>query len=423
MSHLITLQNVSLAYGLQPLLDNIALQINAGERICLIGRNGAGKSSLMKIIEGAIIQDSGSIWRKPPLRIARLSQELPSDLTMTVYTYVSQGLAEAGRLLADYHAQTQALGHHPTKESILQLEKLQANIDAIHGWHADQAITQILTRLLLPADKTLSDLSGGWQRRAALAKALVSSPELLLLDEPTNHLDINAIQWLEEQLLALNIGILFITHDRSLLRRLATRIIELDRGQLTSWTCNYDEFLNRKEAMLQAEAKHHADFDKKLAEEERWIRQGIKARRTRNEGRVRALKAMRRERAERLDRQGKASFDINRADSSGQLVIEANDITHAYHDKIIINDFSTRIMRGDKIGFIGPNGAGKTTLLNILLGTLKPQQGTITIGTKLKIAYFDQLRAALAPEKTVMENVAEGRDSIEINGQQKHIIS
>lgn len=423
MSHLVTLENVSLAYGLHPLLDQVKLQITTGERVCLIGRNGAGKSSLMKVIEGAVQPDSGSVWRKPHLRMARLSQELPQELSMTIYEFVSQGLEETGKLLAEYHALTHRLAHSHTDKDMADLERLQTNIDAVDGWQFDNTINHILLRLELNPDQKLSDLSGGWQRRAALAKALVSSPELLLLDEPTNHLDVSAIQWLEDQLLSFNIGILFITHDRSLLQRLATRIIELDRGQLTSWECTYDEFLIRKEDMLHAESKHNSDFDKKLAEEERWIRQGIKARRTRNEGRVRALKALRNERAERREVQGRATFNINQAAESGQLVVEAKNISYAFDDKVIVKNFSTRIMRGDKIGLIGPNGVGKSTLLNILLGNLAPQHGTVTIGTKLQVAYFDQLRQALMPEKTVMENVAEGRESIEINGQNKHIIS
>ncbi|EKD70960.1 MAG: hypothetical protein ACD_46C00314G0005 [uncultured bacterium] len=423
MSHLVTLENISLAYGLHALLDEVKLQINTGERICLIGRNGAGKSSLMKIIEGVILPDSGMVWRKPHLRISRLSQELPEKTNISIYEFVADGLAETGKLLTDYHTLTQKISHSHTQDDLRQLEKLQNKIDAVNGWQFNTNIESILTRLELNAEQSFADLSGGWQRRAALAKALVSSPELLLLDEPTNHLDISAIQWLEDQLLSLNIGILFITHDRSLLRRLATRIIELDRGQLTSWPGDYDNFLIRKEEMLHAEAKHHADFDKKLAEEERWIRQGVKARRTRNEGRVRALEEMRRERSKRREVQGKATFNINEADKSGQLVVEAKNVSHSFDDRLVIKNFSTRIIRGDKIGLIGPNGIGKSTLLNILLGNLQPQHGTVTIGTKLKIAYFDQMRQALAPEKTVMENVAEGRESIEVNGKTKHIIS
>lgn len=422
MTLLINIENVSLAYGLDKLLDQAKLQINKGERICLIGRNGAGKSSLMKIIEGTQLPDSGTVWRKPNLRLSRLSQELPQKEMRTVYEFVADGLSEIGKLLADYHALTHELSHQTSDKQLKQLERLQQQIDAKQGWLLEQQISSILTRLELDPDKKVMELSGGWQRRAALAQALVSDPELLLLDEPTNHLDVEAIEWLENQLMNCGVALLFITHDRSLLRKLATRIIELDRGNLTSWPGDYDNFLIRKEEMLHAEAKHHAEFDKKLAQEEKWIRQGIKARRTRNEGRVRALEAMRLERAKRREVQGRATISLNEADKSGQLVIEAQHVSHGFNDRILINDFSIRIMRGDKIALIGPNGVGKSTLLNILLGNIRPDAGTVTQGTKLKVAYFDQLRQALNLDKTVIENVVEGSDTIEANGQKKHII-
>lgn len=423
MSNLIILDQVSLAFGLTPLLDQVKLQITKGERVCLIGRNGAGKSSLLKIIEGSQLPDSGSVWRKPHLRIARLTQELPQHIQSTVYEFVAEGLAEMGQTLAAYHNLTQRLTHSHSEADLLALEKLQQKIDVHQGWHFEQDIKTILTRLNLDADKRVAELSGGWQRRVALAKALVISPELLLLDEPTNHLDIEAIQWLEDQLMSTNIGLLFITHDRALLKRLATRIIELDRGQLTSWPGDYENFLRRKEELLHAEAQQNAEFDKKLAQEERWIRQGIKARRTRNEGRVRALEALRLERQQRIEVEGKANFNLNEAVKSGRLVIEAKNITQCYQDQRVIDDFSIRIMRGDRIGLIGPNGVGKSTLLNILLGNLAPQQGSVNQGTQLQIAYFDQMREALNPEKTVMDNVAQGSDFIEIGGKKRHIIS
>ncbi len=423
MSNLITLENISLAYGLDHLLDHAKLQIASGERVCLIGRNGAGKSSLMKIIDGTLLPDSGNIFRQPHLRIARLEQELPQTITGTVYEYVASGLAETGKLLADYHLLLHRLEHSCTDEDLAELERLQHRIDTTNGWEFEQKIKNILERLELDAEQSVANLSGGWQRRAALAKALVISPDLLLLDEPTNHLDIEAIQWLEEQLLACQIGLLFITHDRSLLQRLATRIIELDRGNLTSWPGDYENFLRRKEEMLHAEAQQNAEFDKKLAQEEKWIRQGIKARRTRNEGRVRALEALRLERSKRREIQGKASFNLNEAQKSGRLVIEAENISQAYNQKTVIDHFSVRIMRGDRIGLIGPNGVGKTTLLNILLGKVPPQQGTVTQGTKLQVAYFDQLRQALDLEKTVIENVVQGSDFIETDGQRRHIMS
>ncbi len=423
MSNLITLDNVCLAYGLDHLLDNVKCQIENDERICLIGRNGAGKSSFLKIIEGTHLPDSGTIWRKPNLRISRLAQELPQNIDMTVFEFVAQGLAQTGELLAAYHSLTLRLMHSHTEQDLAQLEKLQHAIEANNGWQFEQDVTRILQRLELNPDKPMKELSGGWQRRAALAKALVSSPELLLLDEPTNHLDIEAIQWLEEQLLSCNTGLLFITHDRALLQRLATRIIELDRGQLTSWPGDYGNFLRRKEEMLHAESRHNAEFDKKLAQEERWIRQGIKARRTRNEGRVRALESLRLERSKRREIQSAATFNIGEAQKSGKLVVEATNISHQFNHQVIIKDFSLRIMRGDKIGLIGPNGVGKSTLLNILLGKLKPQQGTLLQGTKLEIAYFDQLRQSLDLEKTVIDNVSQGTDTIEINGKKRHIIS
>lgn len=415
--------NVSLAYGLDVLLDKVKFQIEKGERVCLIGRNGAGKSSLLKIIEGVQLPDSGTIWRMPQLRMARLTQELPANLQMTVYEFVALGIAEVGQLLASYHMLTHKITQTHTSSDLVELERIQQAIDVKNGWQFDQTMQTVLTRLELNPDQRLSELSGGWQRRAALAQALVSSPELLLLDEPTNHLDIEAIQWLEEQLLNLNIGLIFITHDRSLLQRLATRIIELDRGKLTSWPGDYANFLRRKEEMLAAEANQHAEFDKKLAQEERWIRQGIKARRTRNEGRVRALEALRLERSKRREVQGKVTFNMNEAQKSGQLVVEAQHIKHSFNHKLIIDDFSTRIMRGDRIGLIGPNGIGKSTLLNILLGKLQPEAGQLIQGTRLEIAYFDQLRETLDLEKTVIQNVAEGSDTIEINGKTKHIIS
>lgn len=423
MTNLITLDNVSLAFGLDSLLDHAKLQISAGERVCLIGRNGAGKSSLLKIIEGTLTPDVGSVWRKPALRMSRLAQELPQHNSATVYEYVSQGLSDAGKLLAEYHALTHRLTEAHTQKDLVQLEQLQHKIDAVNGWQFEQNIKTVLTRLELHPDSCIDDLSGGWQRRAALAQALVSSPELLLLDEPTNHLDIEAIQWLEDQLISCDTGLLFITHDRALLQRLATRIIELDRGQLTSWPGDYANFLRRKDEMLHAEAKQHADFDKKLAQEETWIRQGIKARRTRNEGRVRALEALRVTRSKRREVQGRAAFNVNEAEKSGQLVIEAKNITHTFNQHPIIKNFSLRIMRGDRIGLIGPNGVGKSTLLNILLGDLAPQEGTVTQGTKLQVAYFDQLRRALDLDKSVIDNVAGGREMIEVNGKQQHIIS
>lgn len=421
MSTLINLDKIYLSYGNAPLLDHVDFQVLPGERVCLIGRNGAGKSSFLKIIDGSVIPDTGKIHRESSVRIARLEQELPQQGNLTVYDAVSQGLAETGKLLTAYHHLLQDFSG--TDSELAQLEKLQSGLDACHGWQFEQSIQEVLTRLSLPADQKITALSGGWQRRVALAKALVVKPDLLLLDEPTNHLDIDAIQWLEDQLLAFNGGILFITHDRTLLKRLATRIIELDRGNLTSWPGDYDNFLRRKEELLAAEANLNKEFDKKLADEERWIRQGIKARRTRNEGRVRALEALRSERQQRREIQGKVNIEVNDAQRSGKLVVSAENISQHYDDKTIIKDFSIRIMRGDRIGLLGPNGAGKTTLLNILLGKNLPEKGEVKLGTQLDIAYFDQLRATLDPEKSILDNVAGGRSSITVNGKDRHVIS
>lgn len=423
MSVLVSLDKVCLAYGSDALLDKVDFQIEPGERVCLIGRNGAGKSSFLRMIEGVIQPDSGKVHRSSHLRIARLEQELPQSSDLTVYDAVAQGLAKTGEILTEYHHLVQTAFTTGGETEQNRLFELQQQIDACQGWQLGQYIDEILTRLDLPADKKVAELSGGWQRRVALARALVHKPELLLLDEPTNHLDIEAIQWLEEQLLSFNGGILFITHDRSFLCRLATRIIELDRGNLISWPGSYDNFLRRKEELYAAEAHLNREFDKKLAEEEKWIRQGIKARRTRNEGRVRALEDLRKTRSERRDVQGTVNLELNRASISGQLVAAAENITYGYDDKIIINDFSTRIIRGDRIGLLGPNGIGKTTLLHLLLGKLVPQKGKIQLGTKLEVAYFDQLRAALDPEKTILENVAGGRTSIMINGKERHAVS
>lgn len=423
MSHLLSLENVSLAYGLDQLLNQINFQIHSGERVSLIGRNGAGKSSLLKLIEGIEKPDKGNIWRNPSIKIARLEQTLPSDYTLSVFDYVAQGLHEIGKLLADYHCLLHQLAVNQHPDDLKKLETVQSKLDACHGWQYEKNINMMLERLQLNGEETVASLSGGWQRRAALAKTLVTEPDLLLLDEPTNHLDIQGIEWLEEKLHAWKGALIFITHDRALLKRLATRIIELDRGNITSWPGDYANFLQQKQALLDAEDKLNAEFDKKLAQEEVWIRQGIKARRTRNEGRVRALEKMRRERASRRTLQGNVNLALNEAERSGRLVIEANDISQAFNDKKIIEHFSIRIQRGDRIGLIGPNGVGKTTLLNILLGNLAPQEGLITHGTRLEIAYFDQLRATLDWKETVINNVAEGSDHIEYDGKKRHIIS
>ena len=419
---LLSFDRVSISFGRHALLDEASFQIDAGERVCLIGRNGAGKSTLLKIVHGEVMTDAGEIWRQPGLSIARLSQDLPGDDGASVYDIVAMGLAGVGRLLAEFHHVSHAVAEDASL--MKRMEVLQHEIDACNGWTLGQRVDDMLARLELPADTCIAGLSGGWRRRVALAQALVSNPDLLLLDEPTNHLDIELIQWLEEQLVELRGGVLFVTHDRALLTRLATRIVEIDRGVLTSWACNYPTFLVKKAAALEEEARHAALFDKKLAQEEAWIRQGIKARRTRNEGRVRALIALREKRAERREVEGRVRLALDEGRGSGKLVAEVRHVSYAWtgSETPVVNDFSLRVMRGDRIGLVGPNGAGKTTLLRLLLGQLRPTSGQVRLGTKLEIAYYDQLRAALEFEKTVIENLAEGREYIEINGERRHVI-
>ncbi len=420
---LLSLDRVSLAFGRSALLDAATLQIEAGERVCLIGRNGAGKSTLLRIVAGDVAADSGEVWRQPGLAIATLSQELPADVDATVFDAVAEGLTEIGRLLAEYHHVSQAVAASSDEFLLARLDDLQHAIEAREGWSLSQRVDQILARLELPADARLGELSGGWRRRVALAQALVREPDLLLLDEPTNHLDIEVIQWLEEQLLEFRGGVLFVTHDRTLLTRLATRIVELDRGVVSSWACDYPTFLTRKAAALEEEARHAALFDKKLAQEEVWIRQGIKARRTRNEGRVRALVELRKQRAQRRELEGSARLSVDEGVASGKLVAEAKRLSYAWGEKPIVRDLSLRIMRGDRIGLVGPNGAGKTTLLRLLLGQLEPTSGSLRLGTKLEVAYYDQLRAVLEGDKTVLENIAEGREFVDVQGQRRHVIS
>jgi ATP-binding cassette subfamily F protein uup len=419
---LLSFDDVSISFGRHPLLEHASFQIDAGERVCLIGRNGAGKSTLLKIVDGDVAPDSGEVWRQPGLRVARLAQDLPADDNATVIDVVAEGLAEAGRLLAEFSHVSHAVGSDSSQ--LKRMATLQHEIDACDGWALGQRVDQMLSRLELPAEMTIGELSGGWRRRVALAQALVSDPDLLLLDEPTNHLDIEVIQWLEEQLLDLRGGVLFVTHDRALLTRLATRIVELDRGVLTSWEGDYPTFLAKKAAALEEDARHAASFDKKLAQEEVWIRKGIQARRTRNEGRVRALKAMRKERAERREVEGKVQLALDAGRTSGKLVIDAEHLTYAWGEGAvpIVRDLSLRVMRGDRIGLVGPNGVGKTTLLRLLLGQLEPSSGSVRQGTKLDVAYYDQLRGGLDPEKSVLENLGDGREFIEIGDQRRHVI-
>ena len=417
---LIRFDDVSIAYGDHPLLDKACLQLEPGERVCLIGRNGAGKSTLLKAASETIQPDDGHIWRKPSLKIGMLNQDLPIADNKRVYDVVASGLETAGQLLADWHELSMNI---ETDADMKKLERVQSQLESMNGWALQRRVEQTIQNLQLLGDKSMGELSGGWRRRVELARALVSEPDLLLLDEPTNHLDIITIAWLEQQLKDFRGGILFITHDRSFLKALATRILELDRGQLTSWDCNYETYLERKAHQLEVEAEHNALFDKKLAQEEVWVRQGIKARRTRNEGRVRALKALREERLERRNVQGKATFSLGAAERSGKLVVEVQNISKGFSGQPLVHDFSFALMRGDKVGLIGANGVGKTTLLKMLLGEMQPDSGTIRHGTKMEVAYFDQMRQQLDLEKSVIDNVAEGRDQITIDGQSRHIIS
>ncbi len=419
---LIRFEKVSLAFGHWPLLDNVELQIEPGERVCLVGRNGTGKSTLMHVMRGAIVPDDGNVWRKSGLRVAYLAQDLPVDETRTVFEVITDGLEAMGAAMVEYHHALQVVMEDHSEAAMEALSRAQQALDAGDGWRLEQRVEEVISRLDLPADKSLDSLSGGFKRRVLLAQALVLEPDLLLLDEPTNHLDIEGIQWLEEFLRGWNGSLLFITHDRAFLQNLATRIVELDRGALTSWPGDYANYLVKREERLAVEAEHNAKFDKKLAEEEVWIRQGIKARRTRNEGRARALQALRNERMQRREQQGKARLEMSQADASGKLVVEVENATVGYGETPVIRDFSAKIVRGDRIGIIGPNGVGKSTLLKLLLGELQPQQGTVKLGTKLKVAYFDQQRAQLDLDKSVIDNLNLGGDMVSINGREKHVM-
>ncbi|MCF7988353.1 MAG: ATP-binding cassette domain-containing protein [Methylovulum sp.] len=419
---LLRLSNVSIAFGTHALLDKADFQLDAGERVGLLGRNGEGKSTLMKIIAGNIHADHGDIWRQPELKLSWLEQapDLPDDAT--IYDAVADGLGELGHWLTRYHALTLSMDYEDEK-SLHELGELQHKLESHNGWHFQQRVETTLSKLGLPGELNVNGLSGGWKRRVALARALVIDPEVLLLDEPTNHLDFESITWLEEQILNFQGAVLFVTHDRAFLQKLATRIIDLDRGNLVSWQGSYDDYLRRKAAALEDEAKQNAEFDSKLAEEEVWIRQGVKARRTRNEGRVRALEKLRQERALRREQQGTSKLTLARADTSGKKVIEVLNMSFAYQDKRIIDNFSTLIQRGDKIGLVGANGAGKSTLLKLLLQQLEPSSGTVEQGTRLEIAYFDQLRDQLDPEMTVADTVANGNDFVDIAGNKRHVMS
>lgn len=421
----VSLREISINFTGTILLNKVSMQIEPGERVCLLGRNGEGKSTLLGIIQGTTIPDGGSVDYAKGSRVAMLPQEVPHDLGGLVYDVVALGLGTVGEHLTAYHEASRALtfetGNHD--KLVAQMERAQHALEDAGGWPHHQTIETVLSHLKLDGEDEFDSLSGGTKRRALLARALVSNPDLLILDEPTNHLDIESIDWLEDFLLRQNTALLFVTHDRAFLKRIATRIIELDRGRLHNWDCNYSTYLQRKEADLEAEAKQNHNFDKKLAEEETWIRQGIKARRTRNMGRVRDLRQMREERKARRERTGSVKMVIQEADRTGKLVVEAKNICFGYDDKPIVGDFSAAIMRGDKVGLIGPNGVGKTTLLNILLGRIEPQSGSLRQGVNIQVCYFDQLREQLDETKSARHNVADGNDFVDINGHRRHVMS
>ncbi|MFQ1054771.1 ABC transporter ATP-binding protein [Gilliamella apicola] len=419
---LINLTNAYLSFSDAPLLDHIDMSIEVNERVCLVGRNGAGKSTLLKVLNKEVPLDEGQIVYENNVVVSRLQQDPPRDVQGNVFDFVAEGLQEQAQLLKDYHELSHRVEQEPSESNLAKLAKMQEQLDHQNGWQLENRIRNVISSLSLDSEAQLSSLSGGWLRKAALAKALVCQPTVLLLDEPTNHLDIETIKWLEEFLKSFNGSIVFISHDRSFIRQMATRIIDLDRGKIASWSGNYDNYLLGKEEALRVEELQNAEFDKKLAQEEVWIRQGIKARRTRNEGRVRALKAMRQEYSERRKVMGSAKMQIEEALRSGKIVFELENVTYQVDDKLLVNDFSVQVLRGDKIALIGPNGIGKTTLLKLMLGNLTPTSGSVHCGTKLEVAYFDQYRLELDPEKTVMDNLAEGKQEVMVNGRSRHVL-
>ena len=415
---LITLHNVDYSVGGPLLLEHANLSIEPGERIALIGRNGAGKSTLLKLLDASLKPDDGQVRVQAGVRIARLEQEVPQGTDGSVVDVVAAGLGEVGAWLAQFHHLSHAAEYDPAA-----VAAVQEKIDAADGWALDRRVDEVLSRLELDGEAVFARLSGGMKRRVLLARALVSAPDVLLLDEPTNHLDIEAIDWLEGFLKEWNGSVVFVTHDRRFLRALATRIVEIDRGQVSSWPGDWANYERRREERLNAQAQENARFDKLLAQEEAWIRQGIKARRTRDEGRVRRLKAMRVERSQRRELSGNVRMEAAQGESSGKKVIEAREVSFAFGERAMVRDFSTVVLRGDRIGLIGPNGSGKTTVLKLLLGQLQPQSGEVKLGTSLQVAYFDQYRAALREDWNAMENVAGGQDFVEVNGSRKHVLA
>jgi len=418
---LLTLDRVSVAYGHLPLLDESSLQIEPGERVCIIGRNGTGKSTLLNVLAGAVPPDAGRVWTQPDLGIGHLAQDAPFFDERPVFDVVADGVGDLANLVTAYHHAAVAVSESATAAHLERLGALQHELEQRNGWRLEQQVEVVLNRLGLPADASAATLSGGWRRRVLLARALAGQPGLLLLDEPTNHLDIEAMTWLESFLTTYAGTVVFVTHDRVFLQNVATRIVELDRGGLSSWPGDYASFLRRKEEWLSAEAVRQEKFDKKLAEEEAWLRQGIKARRTRNEGRVRALMAMRAERAAWRAQAGSVRLQADASERSGRMVFEAEHLSKSFGDTVVARDLTLRIVRGDRIGLIGPNGSGKTTLLRLLLGELTPDAGEVRHGANLQVAYYDQLREQLDPERTVVDTIGDGRETVTINGREQHV--
>jgi ABC transport system ATP-binding/permease protein len=417
----LTCEDLFIAFGHLPLLDHASLTIDAGERIAVIGRNGAGKSTLLRLLSGELLPDAGSIWRAPDLRAARLVQDAAISTSQTVFDVVAEGLDELRDVVTAYHHAAVRVAEHATPEALDALGRVHHELDERGGWLVEQQVERVLTTLRLPPDAPVDSLSGGWRRRALLARALVAHPSLLLLDEPTNHLDVPAIEWLETFLGDYAGVVVFVTHDRAFLQKLATRVVELDRGRLTSWPGEYASYLDKKAALLEQEAMADAKVDKLMAREETWLRRGVKARRTRDEGRVRALMAMREERANRRAHAGQVRLSVDAADRTGKIVFEAERVGKSYGDTVVVRDFSTRILRGDRVGLIGPNGAGKTTLLRMLVGEVAPDTGEIRRGTNVQVAYFDQQREQLDPDRTVVETIADGNDVVTVGGSARHV--
>ena len=420
---LLQLKNASIILGHPPLLNGIELVIHPGERLCLVGRNGCGKSTLLKVIEAEIKLDDGQRLVNNEVKISRLPQDPPASVECSLFDYVAEGLAEVGQYLKEYFHQADLIAEDPSDANMAKLEELQHQIDHHNGWQFEQKIQQVLTKLQLDPNQQLSSLSGGWRRKAALAKAMASEPDILLLDEPTNHLDIDMIKWLEDAIHSYAGAVVFVSHDRAFIRKVASRIIDLDRGNLVSYPGNYQEYLDQKAHDLEVEESQNALFDKKLSIEETWIRQGVKARRTRNEGRVRALKALRDERSQRANKLGKAKVSVSESKSSGKIVFDTEQLHYKIADKLIVESLTTTIQRGEKLALVGPNGCGKSTLIKLLLGELTPTSGTVKSGANIEVAYFDQHRDQLDGELKVIDTIADGKREVTINGRTKHVMS